>query len=608
MRAIARARAGHCALAVASWFAVVPATASALGLGEISEKSGLGQPLRVVVPIIAAVGETLAGECFRLLAAGDALRGDSAPPLLHGRVTLQRTPAGARLVITTSRVLAEPMVRLTLQAGCDRAIEREYTLLLDPVALDAPATAASRESETNSVIALTPANRESPPPENARKDIRVTKDVGAATEKFVNASPRLSAMSIATDTVSIDSGQGKSPAFIRTAATARLDVSRAQEDVASHSGDAPDPKLLAEALEAETIVLHQRIAELTGSVERMRGDLSAMEPARQLAETAARPAPEMAQRPQSEANAVSLIALGMFATLLGAVILWKQRRSAPRTGEWPLTGLPSDRFETTTQFAEAPLAEFPVGREPPKVVTEDATDDALTRGPRSVFAGDMNNLDVADLSHVTEEVRVYLALNHIDRAMGVLSAHIREQPNSVPAAWLMLLDLYRTHGREEEFRQLAPEFHRHFNAQTPQWDRYPRNEPGDQGLEAFPRLIKQLGRLWGTQDARRFLESLLYDNRNGRRMGFSPAAYNDILTLRQLSEVVLADIDADLIEEQRVRVAFAAAAKEASITPIRVAQEVSAIVPRKVDLEFALDEDLVEVEERDGKHPMATEH
>jgi len=404
--------------------------------------------------------------------------------------------------------------------------------------------------------------------------------------------------------------------FLRTAATARLDVSRDQEDAAPHSGNAADPKLLAEALEADTLVLRQRIADLTGSVERMRGDLSAMEPARELAQIAARPMQAIAQRPGSDTNALSyelgrprdLIALGTFAALLAAVLLWKRRRSERRTGEWPLTGLPSDRFETTTQFAEASFAEFGGGSETPENATLHATEGALVQGPRSVFAGDMNNLDVADLSHVTEEARVYVALNHIDRAMGVLLAHIRERPNSVPAAWLMLLDLYRTHGREEEFRELAPEFHLHFNAQTPQWDRYPRNEPGDQGLEAFPRVIKQLGQLWGTPDAQRYLDGLLHDNRNGHRMGFSLAAYDDILTLRQLSEVVLADIDADLIEEQRIRIAFAAAAKEASNTPIPVALEVTAAVPRKIDLEFALDEDLVEVRRIDVERAMAAEH
>ncbi|MBA3504811.1 MAG: hypothetical protein H0T80_03410 [Betaproteobacteria bacterium] len=589
---------------------------NALGLGEISEKSGLGQPLRVVVPVIAAAGETLADECFRLIPAGDASRGDNAPSLLHGRITLQRTLAGARLVITTPRALAEPAVRLTLQAGCDRAIERQYTLLLDPVTIDAPATAASRESETTTVSALVRASPKIPPVDDVREDIRVAKDVRVAREKFANASTEYSAMSIKADSVSIHRGPAKSAAFLRTAVAARLDVSRTEEDVASHSGNAADPKVLSEALEAETVVLRQRIAELTGSVERMRGDLSAMEPTRELAQTVARPTQEIAQRPGSDANALSyelgrrhdLIALGTFAALLGAVLVWKRRRSDRQTGEWPLTGLPSDRFETTTQFAEASFAEFGGGGETPEDATLHATKDALVQGPRSVFAGDMNNLDVADLSHVTEEARVYLALNHIDRAMGVLLTHIREQPNSVPAAWLMLLDLYRTHGREEEFRKLAPEFHRHFNAQTPQWDRYPRNEPGDQGLEAFPRVIKQLGQLWGTPDAQRFLDGLLYDNRNGRRMGFSLAAYNDILTLRQLSEVVLADIDADLIEEQRVRIAFAAAAKEASNTPLPVAQEVMAAAPRRIELEFALDEDSVEVGRRRAKQVMAMEH
>ena len=33
----------------------------------------------------------------------------------------------------------------------------------------------------------------------------------------------------------------------------------------------------------------------------------------------------------------------------------------------------------------------------------------------------------------------------------------------MPAVWLMLLDLCRTHGREQAFRELAIEFHRRFN-------------------------------------------------------------------------------------------------------------------------------------------------
>lgn len=41
---------------------------------------------------------------------------------------------------------------------------------------------------------------------------------------------------------------------------------------------------------------------------------------------------------------------------------------------------------------------------------------------------------------------------------------------------------------------------------------------------------------WGTPAARKFLEELLYDNRGGSRLGFSLAAYRDILMLLQVHE------------------------------------------------------------------------
>jgi hypothetical protein len=70
-------------------------------------------------------------------------------------------------------------------------------------------------------------------------------------------------------------------------------------------------------------------------------------------------------------------------------------------------------------------------------------------------------------AHVTEEAAVYLAFNRVDRAIDVLREHIGTQPRSLPAAWLMLLDLYRSNSREQEFGRLAQEFHQHFNSQAP---------------------------------------------------------------------------------------------------------------------------------------------
>jgi len=366
--------------------------------------------------------------------------------------------------------------------------------------------------------------------------------------------------------------------LMRAAKTVSCAASRPQISTASPSGGA-DPQQPAEVLEMEIGVLRQRIADLTGSVERMRRDLPKVEPAQPTAATVARPPLEHMPTPQSDANAVVLIALGGIAALLGSAVMWVRSRSQRQSDGWPRSSGRAHGVEAQPQSTEAPIPRVDIWSQAPGVQndvkvegkTEEESEDenadagrpALMAASREPAAGNTNHLDVAELTQVTEEARVYLALDHVDRAMDVLRAHICGQTNSVPAAWLMLLDLYRTHGREEEFRGLAAKFHRRFNAQTPQWARDQRNLPHDQGLEAYPRVIKQLVQVWGTTEAQRYLDGLLRDNCNGCRVGFSLAAYNDILTLRQLSDTAQENIDADLIEEQRVRVAFAAAAKEA---------------------------------------------
>lgn len=157
----------------------------------------------------------------------------------------------------------------------------------------------------------------------------------------------------------------------------------------------------------------------------------------------------------------------------------------------------------------------------------------------------------------------YLAGDQMDLAIGVLREHLEDSARPMPVAFLMLLDIYRTHGREDAFRELADRFHARFNAQAPQWDRYPP-QPSQPGLEAFPRLVKEISHCWGTHECRRLLDRLLHDNRNGRRAGFTLNAYNDLLDLRRLSEQALNTIEADCAEETTLRDAFAAA-REAAI-------------------------------------------
>ena len=113
-----RSASGLLVVAVAGLCSAASCLALAVGLGPITQQSGLGQSLRVVVPVTLGEGEELPAECFKI-APGQGVA-DGIPNLLYGRVIVERSAAGTTLVVTTPRPVSDPIVRLTLQAGCER--------------------------------------------------------------------------------------------------------------------------------------------------------------------------------------------------------------------------------------------------------------------------------------------------------------------------------------------------------------------------------------------------------------------------------------------------------------------------------------------------------
>jgi hypothetical protein len=122
------------------WFgAWTSGVVQATVLRDISAPSGLCLSLRIVVPIIAELNDLLSGDCFKLAPTGRD--SDGVPELQPGRITLERIGARAQLVVSSPRAVNDPLLRLTVQAGCDNPIRREYVLLLDPLPIEAPMVA-----------------------------------------------------------------------------------------------------------------------------------------------------------------------------------------------------------------------------------------------------------------------------------------------------------------------------------------------------------------------------------------------------------------------------------------------------------------------------------
>jgi len=312
--------------------ALTPLSLAGVVLGPITQQSALGGSLRVVVPITLAAGEDVSSECFKLAPAQrDA---DGIPQVLFGRVAVERTSAGAQLVITSPRPVHDPVVRVTVQAGCETSMQREYTLLMDPPAIEAPVVAA--ESTPREAVAAP-----QPPPaaRAAGTSARVAKrgaaasgsgDGAGAARKAAppkaraaakRAPKRPPAMAADRPRLTVSSSVPGGDAAVALGALTEADRERAQQE-------------LANSIEAETVILRQRIVELTAIVERMQQEVQAQEAAQRAADAAAKAPPPVPEPDWWEANALLLAVIVGVPLLLAAALLWTRRYGAARAGPW----------------------------------------------------------------------------------------------------------------------------------------------------------------------------------------------------------------------------------------------------------------------------------
>ena len=133
---------------IATAIATLPFGAHAAGLGALNVYSGLGQPLRAEVELKATLQEL--ESLTARIASSDAFRQANLPyssVMTALRLAVERRGNGAVVRISSDRPLNEPFVDLLLELdwAAGRLI-REYTFLLDPVPLNAPAPVAAQVS------------------------------------------------------------------------------------------------------------------------------------------------------------------------------------------------------------------------------------------------------------------------------------------------------------------------------------------------------------------------------------------------------------------------------------------------------------------------------
>jgi len=480
-------------------------SAAALGLGEIKVRSHLGQPLHATVTLLGASADTLAA-CFSL----DASEGGIAP-LPRAQLGLQQIGERTLLHIRTVSSINDPIVQFVLVSDCEARLRRDYVVLLDPPSLFTPAVsqdapAAAAQTAAAPIAAPVPRTtrprpkaRPAPVVASARAVAGTPQPAAAPPPPPADATPRL-----------VLSGKRS---VADTPAALPLD-----SDLPEQARPRP-ASLSAAELSDENMALARKLAHLEAQLAALQLRHAELEARRVLAPAAITPPPprQPAQWP------LTLLVIGLLGTAI-ALIAWLPRRSRePRAAikeNAPWTP-PDAMMMTLSDITVGPQAEPPPA---PQRMPE------IAQPPRSEAT------EVKD--DILDQAEVFMAHGHGDLAVHLLQEHLRKAPTESPVPWLLLLDLLHREGNTEAYAAASTECRRYFNINLIDHPISQENETG-RGLEAYPHLLEELVNVWHTPDINAFFHDLIYDDRGGTRMGFEPAAYRDILLLREIARDAL---------------------------------------------------------------------
>jgi pilus assembly protein FimV len=557
--------------------------AMALGFGDFRANPLLGQPLNLALPVSLAEGETLTSEC----ASAEVQSGDSRlqPGTVRVRVTQGRDGSEAIIRVSTTVAIDEPVINITVSAGCPTRITRTLVLLADPPLVtvaaapgaapeSAPSSAASSRGAAQAGAAGTtplPATRAARPATPTRATrAAAPRNVARAGEgtapQTTEAAPRPRGRPSATAAAAppkaaateerprlqLDGGQVAATAPAVLAAEAQASAARGAAVVA----------------EAAASAAQQRMKDMEAEVARLRADAKAQTDAlielrKQIAQDRNRPA---------EAGWL-MPALLAVAGLLGATALWlawrlrqQQQLRVTQRDAWYERAAPASvahsmagaRDEDSDYDAAVP-SRIPSTLPPPPLPAPKPT-----VNPPSMFdtrAGGLDSMispptmpahttvtlptsgqrlddessramSVDEQIDLEQQADFFIALGHDESAIDLLMAHLRSTGGGTPLPFLKLLEIHGRRGDREAYERTRVRFNQRFNSVAPEWQADPKS---GRALEDYPLVVGRIQTAWPTPlDAMAELEALLFRRGAGSEM-FELPAYQEVLFLYQLA-------------------------------------------------------------------------
>lgn len=555
----------------------------ALGLGEIAVQSSLGKPLRASIKVLGAPKD-IQPECFELRSGKDA----PLPGAADARFRLETRNGETTLFLTTAQAVNDPVLQITVSAGCADRLQREYIVLLDPPSAFEPAipstdtlppnTEPQRLARTSNQGSRAQKTQRIKTTQRSSPSSNRKSKVGAPTPQPVLSKPAGPKLVISGER----ERTGKpSPAEAVTLGSNKSDLSGLRRQ---------SPADLTQLSDDQTSLNH-RIAHLQAQLASLEKRNNELDAARGVSvkPPASPPAPLYAP---DEATPWSRFLIGL--GLLGGSValffgvrsfsrpskastkrtLWSDSLSVTTVGDFSLDKQTSEwaSADTIGQAPDSagpvvsPAYQTPINTDFPALAEETQTNPSPSPGPPADFApahSAPNLVAVVPEANVrttqqtpvldssfsqtsTSSPPVLMQQNLLDLtewpvasvpdlSIPILQQRVQEAPTVSPVPWLQLLDLLARADREAEYVAARSECQSLFNVNLTDASAT-RYTPGQASLEAYPHVVAQLQTVWNTPDAEDFLSNLVYDQRGGLRQGFDLGAYREILLLHSLAE------------------------------------------------------------------------
>lgn len=532
---------------IAIFFLAYSNLSQALGIGDISLKSYLGESLSATI-MVTDVESSANTDCFTVTDISDN------PAFNKAIVSLTPHNNAYQLTISTRSVVTEPIVNLRISFICEPYFQRDYILLLDPApllkhtldvtaptTLDAPTSSAQASNQNkNTLKSTTPTQAKKIKKKKYKKEVSAEsvtdekllaayigkQDTAATAESRIATEPLKATAPASTDKpyLTISGGHkmlGESDSLpnLSLRLETQIDFARVEETTPTHIDAMDEVTVMANRLaylEKQIISLQTKNALLQSETEKAKN-------------TGLQFYTQQFQWLQY------LLIIGGILVIL-TVAEWSRRKLLrnhllKKQAFW----FGDDKNADTSTELSASIS-----------TNNSATDnifDDLSFGTESrnsyigtpnttSFTVETNEVNV----NILENADVFIEHGRTALAIQLLQNHLTDYPTESPKIWLKLLGLIASEGTETEYNDAANEFKHFFNIKIPGFS--DANVQNHSSIEDYPHIIGRLEGIWGSPYAVSFLNELIYNQQSEPRDGFERGPFEDLFLLKQIAETL----------------------------------------------------------------------